>query len=149
MGQFGSKGGIQRIAPLKIKSFQEHLNEGLKTKVPCRRCGGSGKFSYNVIHGTMCYGCRGTGYQMIDVAAEKKRQQTAERKREIRQQYHDEVSAVTKAYAQELAKKHHWSFNLDTELGLDQFNRAVSQIYGKSFWLLRDERLKKLGIVKP
>lgn len=27
MGQFGSKGGIQRIAPVKIKSFQDHINE--------------------------------------------------------------------------------------------------------------------------
>lgn len=28
---------------------------------PCRRCGGSGEFSYNPVHGTMCYGCQGSG----------------------------------------------------------------------------------------
>ncbi|NLP65551.1 hypothetical protein [Paraburkholderia sacchari] len=27
----------------------------------CSRCGGSGHFSYNQIHGTRCYGCNGTG----------------------------------------------------------------------------------------
>ena len=31
---------------------------GLETKV-CGRCGGSGSYSYNSIHGTMCYGCNG------------------------------------------------------------------------------------------
>lgn len=30
---------------------------------PCSRCGGSGRYSFNLIHGTMCYGCRGTGRQ--------------------------------------------------------------------------------------
>lgn len=29
----------------------------------CSRCGGTGKFSYNLMHGDMCYGCRGTGIQ--------------------------------------------------------------------------------------
>lgn len=29
--------------------------------VPCRRCGGSGRFSYNSIHGDVCYGCSGAG----------------------------------------------------------------------------------------
>lgn len=97
----------------------------------------------------MCYGCHGTGYQMIDLAAEKKRQQTAERKREIQQQYHDEVRMVTNAYAEELMKKHQWKFNIDTPLGFDQLNKAVADTYKKSFWVMRDERLKKLGIVKP
>lgn len=36
--------------------------EGLEIKV-CSRCGGSGKFSFNLMHGSRCYGCGGTGYQ--------------------------------------------------------------------------------------
>ena len=32
---------------------------------PCRRCGGSGEFSYNPVHGTMCYGCQGRGKQYM------------------------------------------------------------------------------------
>lgn len=31
-----------------------------ETKV-CGRCGGSGHYSYNLMHGTMCYGCKGAG----------------------------------------------------------------------------------------
>lgn len=29
MGQFGSKGGLRRIAPLKTKTFREHLQEAI------------------------------------------------------------------------------------------------------------------------
>jgi hypothetical protein len=29
--------------------------------VTCSRCGGSGKFSFNLMHGDMCYGCSGSG----------------------------------------------------------------------------------------
>jgi hypothetical protein len=32
MGQFGSKGGLQRLVPLKTKSFQEYLNEANSVK---------------------------------------------------------------------------------------------------------------------
>ena len=28
---------------------------------PCHRCGGSGRYSYNQIHGDTCYGCGGRG----------------------------------------------------------------------------------------
>ena len=34
---------------------------------PCPRCGGSGHYSYNQLDGTMCYGCRGTGKQRLEV----------------------------------------------------------------------------------
>lgn len=33
-----------------------------ETKV-CSRCGGSGNYSFNLMHGTMCYGCNGSGIQ--------------------------------------------------------------------------------------
>ena len=29
----------------------------------CSRCGGSGHYSFNLMHGTMCYGCNGKGIQ--------------------------------------------------------------------------------------
>lgn len=32
--------------------------------VVCTRCGGSGKFSYNLMHGDRCYGCGGSGYKL-------------------------------------------------------------------------------------
>lgn len=28
---------------------------------PCDRCGGSGRYSFNLIHGSVCYGCQGAG----------------------------------------------------------------------------------------
>lgn len=31
---------------------------------PCGRCGGSGKYSYNPRHGTVCYGCSGKGERL-------------------------------------------------------------------------------------
>lgn len=30
----------------------------------CGRCGGSGRYSYNTLHGDMCYGCNGKGKQL-------------------------------------------------------------------------------------
>jgi hypothetical protein len=30
----------------------------------CGRCGGSGHYSYNQIHGTVCYGCNGHGVKL-------------------------------------------------------------------------------------
>ena len=32
--------------------------------ITCTRCNGSGKFSFNAVHGDMCYGCKGTGYNL-------------------------------------------------------------------------------------
>jgi 1,2-phenylacetyl-CoA epoxidase PaaB subunit len=29
----------------------------------CTRCNGTGRYSFNLQHGTMCFGCRGTGRQ--------------------------------------------------------------------------------------
>lgn len=34
--------------------------KGFETKV-CGRCGGSGHYSFNLMDGTMCYGCKGAG----------------------------------------------------------------------------------------
>lgn len=31
---------------------------------PCGRCGGSGRYSYNQMHGDRCYGCGGTGIRL-------------------------------------------------------------------------------------
>ncbi len=35
----------------------------------CSRCGGSGEYSFNPRHLTMCYGCRGTGRQYTKAGA--------------------------------------------------------------------------------
>lgn len=33
-------------------------------KITCSRCSGSGKFSFNLIRGDVCFGCSGLGYTM-------------------------------------------------------------------------------------
>ena len=134
--------------PLGLPSLNTRMST--LTKVPCRRCGGSGHFAYNLIHGTMCYGCRGTKYQMVDLDAERKRRETSAAKRQKLLQYHDEVRAVSDAVADEFnAKYGPVPASIDTTLGLDQLNRLVSQKTGKSLWLHRDDRLKALNIRKP
>lgn len=30
---------------------------------PCGRCGGSGHYSFNLMHGTTCFGCSGKGFK--------------------------------------------------------------------------------------
>ncbi|CAB4165194.1 hypothetical protein UFOVP820_21 [uncultured Caudovirales phage] len=30
----------------------------------CSRCGGSGHYSFNLMHGSRCYGCGGSGYKL-------------------------------------------------------------------------------------
>jgi hypothetical protein len=30
----------------------------------CSRCGGSGQFSFNLMHGSVCHGCSGTGFKL-------------------------------------------------------------------------------------
>lgn len=32
--------------------------------VTCGRCGGSGSYSYNMMHGSVCYGCNGAGVKL-------------------------------------------------------------------------------------
>lgn len=37
-------------------------------KVICSRCNGSGHYSFNLARGTVCFGCEGTGFKMVDAA---------------------------------------------------------------------------------
>lgn len=55
-------------------------------KMVCSRCGGSGKFSYNLIHGDMCYGCSGSGYVLRDEAKEAARVARNRKASEIRKE---------------------------------------------------------------
>lgn len=135
---------------MRPPTFKAFLTEARTlSKVPCRRCGGSGKFAYNLLHGDMCYGCHGSGYQYVDLEAERRRAITAAETRRRRQQYHDEVLAVTMAYAHELQAQWGTTYDLDTTLGLEQLNQQAARRQGMSFWMMRDARLKTLGIVKP
>lgn len=42
-------------------------------KITCSRCGGSGRYSFNLVRGTVCFGCEGIGYRMVDAVKEARR----------------------------------------------------------------------------
>lgn len=48
------------------------------TSKPCGRCGGSGKYSFNLMDGDKCYGCGGTGRVAMAPKGQKKIKPTAE-----------------------------------------------------------------------
>jgi hypothetical protein len=50
------------LAAKETEMSELKSKEGLEIK-HCSRCGGSGKFSFNLMHGSRCYGCQGSGYQ--------------------------------------------------------------------------------------
>lgn len=41
-------------------------------EVTCTRCNGSGKFSFNLRRGTVCFGCEGAGKIAVDAAKHEK-----------------------------------------------------------------------------
>jgi len=111
-------------------------------KQVCGRCGGSGKYSFNLIRGTVCFGCNGSGFQMVDpkkVAARK----AAAAKRDANQQANRaRVMAMSNEVIAEMNALY-GPFNVETELGIDQLNKAVATARNKSLWAIRDERLRE------
>lgn len=100
------------------------------TKVKCGRCGGSGKYSFNLIHGNKCYGCNGTGFQMVDAAKEEKRSIRASEKK-----LKDARMAARRA---ELADEFHTKFKAEFGIAGDDTKAsyelvcAVQRKYGKT-----------------
>lgn len=47
--------------------FKEDGKMYVKVIGPCKRCGGSGHYSYNSLDGSTCYGCHGSGKQSLVV----------------------------------------------------------------------------------
>lgn len=112
------------------------------TKQTCGRCGGSGKFSFHLVKGTVCFGCNGSGFQMVDAikAAARKAKQA---ERAVQQQAaRAKVSAMSDLVIAEMNAVY-GPFDVQTELGIDQLNKAVAAVTGKSLWIHRDERLAK------
>ena len=54
------------------KPFENPLKGGkmyVKVYIPCKRCGGSGNYSYCSLYGTICLRCHGVGVEMATVRA--------------------------------------------------------------------------------
>jgi len=47
--------------------FESEGKMYVRVKGKCPRCGGSGHYSYNPMDGTICFQCRGSGAQVMDV----------------------------------------------------------------------------------
>jgi hypothetical protein len=57
------------------------MTKSTLTEVTCRRCDGTGEYSYNPRDGKVCYGCMGQRVQLIDVAAEARKAAAAAKRR--------------------------------------------------------------------
>ena len=52
----------ERIEALKASNpVNNRGNAVIWPSKPCSRCGGCGRYSYNMMHGDTCYGCSGSG----------------------------------------------------------------------------------------
>lgn len=112
------------------------------TKVTYRRCNGSGKFSFHLLRGTVCFGCEGTGFQMVDLKKEQARKTAAEKHQAALQEKREITIAATNAVLKEMNSVFDNKFDIETQLGIDQLNKACGEKFGKSIWIIRDERLK-------
>lgn len=111
------------------------------TKVTCRRCNGSGHYSFNLIRGTVCFGCNGEKFQMVDLAKEQAKKTAAEKRRASIEAKREITIAASVAVIAEMNKIFGNQFDTETELGIDQLNKAVAGKFGKSIWIIRNERL--------
>lgn len=53
--------------PIVKEPFKSEGKMYVTIQAPCSRCGGSGSYSYNQIDGSLCYGCMGKKYKLMNV----------------------------------------------------------------------------------
>jgi hypothetical protein len=118
------------------------MADALFTKVTCRRCNGSGKYSFHLTRGTVCFSCNGSGVQLVDLKKEAAAKVRAD-KREAAQQAKREImiAAWNETVAELNAEL--GPFDVSTELGIDQLNKACAGKYRKGIAQMRDDKLKK------
>lgn len=117
--------------------FKKDGKQYIQARVTCKRCGGSGHYSYNQMDGTMCYGCHGTGYQRatIRVYTEKEyatmqraKQRAAERKEETRKAKEEDNIANAAVYKKEIAMKLGFNENEETYLIVGEDTYSIKNI---------------------
>lgn len=112
----------------------------MKTKQTCSRCGGSGKYSFNMLDGDVCYGCRGRGFQMVDVAALARKQAAAMQREVAASRAAEQYKQAMAATKSELNLRF-GPFDLTTEIGLDRLNHACFKGTGKDLVQHCQERM--------
>lgn len=73
-------------------------------KIPCRRCGGTGHYSYNPIDGTVCFSCRGRKYEIVNpksIARNDRRRATEDAKRKAAA---ESIAAINARVDEKLAR---------------------------------------------
>lgn len=110
------------------------------TKVDCTRCSGSGTYSFNLVRGTVCFKCEGSGFQMIDLAVLARRK-IADEKKQVMQAAR--AGMMKSAWAEVIAEMNamHGPFDVATALGVDMLNKATFIATGKALVKIRDERI--------
>lgn len=63
----------------EVRDAGHEINDFAEAKVNCTRCGGSGTYSFNLMHGTVCFGCGGRKYswQPVEQVAKRLRNRAA------------------------------------------------------------------------
>lgn len=111
-------------------------------RLPCHRCGGSGKYSFNYRDGTMCLACKGKGteIQTVRVYTEKEynklianKAKAAQRKEAEKQKKFEEAVAAGEKAKPEVMQK--WGFSAEGKAYL---------IYGDDTYAIKDT-LKEKG----
>jgi excinuclease UvrABC ATPase subunit len=117
------------------------MADALFSKVTCRRCGGSGKFSFHLTKGTVCFGCNGTGTQLVDLKKEAAAKARAAKRQAAQAARAETMRAAYNAVVAEMNALL-GPFDVDTPLGLDRLNQACGRKFGKALHVVRDERIK-------
>ena len=127
------------------KPFENPLKGGkmyVKVYIPCKRCGGSGSYSYCSLYGTTCLRCRGVGVEMETVRAytEKEynammraKERAAAKKEAEKQARINALMAEAETNKLECAKKLGFNDNLITHM-----------VVGDNVYQIKDE-LKERG----
>ena len=108
-------------------------------KITCTRCGGSGSYSFNMLHGSRCYGCNGTGFTTVD-AAKHAKAQAAKAKREAKKQAEMQQRMIIAAQVAAELDVQFGPFP-KTELGSYERMVACQKAFGKTPGDIVTERL--------
>lgn len=111
--------------------FEENDKMYVKVKGACKRCGGSGRYSWNQMDGDKCYGCMGSGIAVMTVRwytdAERARQDRAAEKRAEKKAEVQEVKRVR------FAARNAFGFGEAGYITVYKGNPSVISKYFKSF----------------
>ena len=111
--------------------FMDNGRMYVKVKGACKRCGGSGRYSWNQMDGDKCYGCMGSGIALMTVRwyteAERARQDRAAEKRAEAKVIKEEAKRIR------FAARNAFGFGEAGYITLYKGNLDVISKYFKSF----------------